>query len=320
MANPEHVEVLKKGIAAWNVWREQYPNIRPKLDGIDLEGQHLRNANFKLVDFSGAILRESRCYKADFTGADLSDANLEWVLLSHTKLITSILRRANLEKSNLRWADATGADFTGSQLRYASLVGTVLQDAIVSGCSVYGISAWNLKGTPQKQNELVITRKKESVITVDKLEVAQFIYLLLNNQNIRHVIDTITSKVVLILGRFTPERKAVLDAIRDELRKRDYTPVLFGFEKHMARFVIADITDAKSIPQELMAIVPALPSVPVQPLLLASQREYGMFEHFKRYPWVLEPYLYEDQDRLLAAITDKVIGPAEVKTREQTGR
>jgi hypothetical protein len=84
--------------------------------------------------------------------------------------------------------------------------------------------------------------------------------------------------------------------------------------------VIADITDAKSIPQELMAIVPALPSVPVQPLLLASQHEYGMFEHFKRYPWVLEPYLYEDQDRLLAALTEKVIGPAEAKAKEQSGR
>ena len=88
----------------------------------------------------------------------------------------------------------------------------------------------------------------------------------------------------------------------------------------MARFVIADITDAKSIPQELMAIVPSLPSVPVQPLLLASQREYGMFEHFKRYHWVLEPYLFEDQDGLLAAITEKVIGPAEAKAKEQTRR
>ena len=65
---------------------------------------------------------------------------------------------------------------------------------------------------------------------------------------------------------------------------------------------------------------PALPSVPVQPLLLASQREYGMFEHFKRYPWVLEPCLYEDQDGLLAAITENVIGPAETMAKGRTGR
>src|SRR5215467_6314020 len=123
-----------------------------------------------------------------------------------------------------------------------------------------------------------------------------FIYLLLNNKEIREVIDTITSKVVLILGRFTSERKRVLDALREELRNHDYLPILFDFEKptnrditetvstlaHMARFVIADITEAKSIPQELMRIVPSLPSVPVQPLLLASKQEYGMFEHFRK--------------------------------------
>ena len=46
--------------------------------------------------------------------------------------------------------------------------------------------------------------------------------------------------------------------------------------------------------------------------------EYGTFEHFKRFPWVLELFVYEDQDRLLAAITEKVIGPAEAKAKEQT--
>jgi hypothetical protein len=50
----------------------------------------------------------------------------------------------------------------------------------------------------------------EFPIQVDNLEVAQFIYLLLNNHKIRSVIDT---KVVLILGRFTPVRKIVLEAI-----------------------------------------------------------------------------------------------------------
>jgi hypothetical protein len=168
------------------------------------------------------------------------------------------------------------------------------------------------------------------IITADDLEVAQFIYLLLNNERIRQVIDTITSKAVLILGRFTEERKRILVVTRDSLRRHGYLPILFDFDKpagrdltetistlaHMARFVIADITEAKSIPQELQAIVPNLPSVPVQPLLLASEQEYGMFEHFKRYPWVLETYRYNDADEMIASLEDRIIAPAEAKARE----
>ena len=74
---------------------------------------------------------------------------------------------------------------------------------------------------------MVITRENEPEITVDNIEVAQFVYILLNNPKIRDVIDTIGRKAVLILGRFTPERKAVLDALREELRKRGYVPILF---------------------------------------------------------------------------------------------
>jgi hypothetical protein len=85
------------------------------------------------------------------------------------------------------------------------------------------------------QKNLIITQEDEATITVDNLKVAQFIYLMLNNAAIREVIDTITSKVVLILGRFTPSRKAILDALREELRKRNYSPVLFDFEKPASR-------------------------------------------------------------------------------------
>jgi hypothetical protein len=87
----------------------------------------------------------------------------------------------------------------------------------------------------------------------------------------------------------------------------------------MARFVIADITDARSIPQELMKIVPALPSVPVQPLLLASKREWGMFRDLRRFPWVLEPLRYKNQRALLAQLDRNVIMRAEAKAIEQTG-
>lgn len=64
----------------------------------------------------------------------------------------------------------------------------------------------------------------------------------------------------------------------------------------MARFVVADLTDARSVLQELQVVVPSNPSVPIQTIILNSQSEPGMFDFFRMYPWVLEPYLYKDQD------------------------
>jgi Pentapeptide repeats (8 copies) len=292
MADQAHLEILRQGVQGvrvWNSWRERnpWPTIVPDLSRADLTW-------------------------ANLTGADLFGANLFGAELS--------------------WANLSGADLSKAALTYCALVETNLTGATFTSCRIYGISAWNLKLEGAIQQNLNISNwiREEHAVTVDNLEVAQFIYLLLSNERIRQVIDTITSKVVLILGRFTPERKAVLDAIRDSLRQRDYLPVLFDFDKpagrdltetistlaHMARFIIADITEAKSIPGELQAIVPDLPSVPVQPLLLTSEREYGMFEHIRRYPLVLDTYYYDNLDDVLASVEDKVISPAETKARE----
>jgi hypothetical protein len=290
-----------------------------------LDRSHLSGANFRAASLIYAVLR-----KADLREADLSEAMLLGANLTAADLSRANLREADLPGASLYGANLSGADLSGANLFKATLIDTNLEGANLTACRVFGISAWNVRLKGAIQSNLVITPRRDSPIQVDNLEVAQFIYLLLNNQKIRSVIDTITSKVVLILGRFTPERKVVLDAIRNELRKRDYLPVLFDFEKpasrnltemvstlaHMARFVIADITDAKSIPQELMAIVPNMPSVPVQPLLLASQQEYGMFEHFRNFPWVLEEVLYDDQQTLLAELSETVIAPAEAKAKE----
>jgi len=175
---------------------------------------------------------------------------------------------------------------------------------------------------------LVITLPTEPEVTADDIEVAQFLYLMLHNEKIRKVIDTITSKVVLILGRFTPERKAVLDALRDQLRKSNpaYVPVVFDFDvpfarditetvsllARMARFIIADLTDPSSIPKELEAIVPSL-AVPVQPLLEGLSQPYAMFRDYWKYDWVLPVHRYEGLESLLSTVSDKVIAPAEEK-------
>jgi hypothetical protein len=133
----------------------------------------------------------------------------------------------------------------------------------------------------------------------------------------------------LILGRFSDARKPLLDAIKNELRNRNYLPILFDFEKpasrdltetisilaRMSRFVVADLTDAKSIPQELSHFVPDT-FLPVVPIILQEQREYGMFEHFKRYHWVLPIYQYETTEAMLATILENVIEPAERKVWE----
>jgi hypothetical protein len=134
---------------------------------------------------------------------------------------------------------------------------------------------------------------------------------------------------VLILGRFTDERKAVLDALREELRKRDYLPILFDFDvpatrditetvsllARMARFIIADLTDPSSIPQELQAIVPHL-AKPIQPLLEGASRPYAMFKDYRMYDWVLPVHRYEGLDPLLATLAEKVIAPAEEKVKD----
>lgn len=206
-----------------------------------------------------------------------------------------------------------------------------LSNAVLTGSRVYGISAWDVKlseGT--KQQDLVVTRPDEPEITTDDLELAQFLYLLLHNDELKRVIDTITSKLVLILRAVSPERKIGIDALRSELRQRHYVPVVFDFEKpsvrttdetvtllaRMARFVIADISDAKSVLQELRGIVPDCPSVPVQPIIETAQEQSGMFDFFRRFPWFLDVERYDDPSVLLARLDKHVIAPAEAKVEE----
>ena len=325
-ANLMRADLRRAKLTGANLWKAN-------LNYADLTKANLRKADIHEaflfnVQLRGADLSESTLWESIFNGANFTDAKLIRAKLGQAKLLYANFMRANLSGADLGGADLTNANLTSADLRNANLinsnlVGTRIDKANISKGRVYGINVWDLDGEFKEQKDLIITPDGESVITVDDIETAQFVYLLLNNQKIRNVIDTITTKAVLILGRFTEERKQVLDALREALRERGFVPILFDFQPslnrdltetiqllaNMAKFVIADLTEAKSIPQELSHIIPFLPSVPVQPILLESEREYAMFEHWRRFNTVLPELLYRDTQDLIDNLDTKVILP-----------
>jgi hypothetical protein len=176
----------------------------------------------------------------------------------------------------------------------------------------------------------VITPPSQPKLTVDELDVAQFIYLLLNRKKLRNVLDSITTKAVLILGRFTSERKAVLDAMADELRKHNMLPIIFDFERSTNRdftetikilaglslFVIVDLTKPRSAPQELTATIPDY-QIPFVPILEEGQDPYSLFEDLMKYDWVLQPLVkYRTKEVLLSNFKNVILDRAWIKHLE----
>ena len=88
MADEKHIEILRLGVEAWNIWYNatwrgfanlQGASFRRCVDlaGANLTGARLQDADFRYANLSGADLRG-----ADFTGAHLERANLRDARLS----------------------------------------------------------------------------------------------------------------------------------------------------------------------------------------------------------------------------------------------
>jgi Pentapeptide repeats (8 copies) len=252
----------------------------------------------------------------------------------------SNVQRPNLNGANLAGANLRAADFTKAILRWADLenailVETILRNADLTGCHIYGISAWSLKLEGTKQQDLVITQRNEPEITVDNIEVAQFVYLLLHNEKIRNVIDTIGKKGVLLLGRFTEGRIEILERLREKLRSLGFVPMVFNFDKpktkdftetvrllaNLSHFVIVDITNPRSAPLELQATVPDY-MIPFVPILEKGQKPFAMFVDLQnKYDWVVKPVIvYPSIDRLIGVLEDKIVRRAEAKFNQLVKR
>ena len=173
MANEEHLAILRKGVEAWNAWREAHPDVRPdlraadlvgailpwanlagadlagaNLTGANLAGANLRKANLLGANLYRANLEGANLYRANLEGANLAGAKLEWANLTGAKLTGTNLRWANVEGANLaeaklKWANLRGANLIGTNLRWANLAGANLAKANLAGAKL----EWaNLRG------------------------------------------------------------------------------------------------------------------------------------------------------------------------------
>lgn len=149
----------------------------------------------------------------------------------------------------------------------------------------------------------------------------------LDGEGVSRMLSDMAVRSVLILGRFTAERKAILDAIRKALATppRRYVPIVFDFEKPgdrtligsvlryaaVSRFVIADLSDPKSVPAELQAIVPQFVSLPVMPIIVATQREYPVADDILSRQSVKPVVPYRDEAHLMAILDAQILAPAE---------
>src|SRR5260370_15148175 len=336
MANQEHLDMLHKGVEIWNRWRKENPGIgvdlrEAKLTGVNLTEADLKWVNIQVSDLSKSKLRDAnltltRLTSANLVGSSLTGAILHMAILSKADLQSASLFRASLNGANLVEANLSGAD-----LMNASLVNTNLRKANISDCRVYGISAWEVQLQGAIQQNLVITNYNDPTITVDNLEVAQFIYLLLNHKKLRDVLNSVMERGILLLGRFNDDGLVLLQAIAAKLRDLKYLPIIFDFDRPdnrnltetvmilvgLSRFVIVDLS-GRSVANELRATVPHF-KIPFVPIIDESRKKdvYSMFSDFLEDERVLPLVEFISKEHLVRLLHLKIITPAEKKCEER---
>jgi len=294
--------------------------IRANLSGATLhqaclKGANLGQASLFRASLKSAVLSQASFFKADLSEADLSESNLEG----------ANLQEAVLERTNLRSANAANAN-----LCFATLLKANLDHAVLDNCAVYGTSLWDVSLAEARQRDLDIMPAQEPVLSVDSLQTAQLVGMLLHHERARYEVFSITLNTVLVIGRFPPDRKPILEAVKEALRRGDYSPLVLDFHLpgsgdkneivktlgRMSRFVVADLTDDRRIAQTLDAVVHFLPSIPIQPVA-EEGREAGVVDsHYFKYRWVLPFWRFKDRADLAGRFGPEVIAPAERKAAE----
>ena len=322
---------------------------RANLAGAQLENAHLKEADLTGAILTDADLGAVNAREAIFNDVIATHANFEVSTLRGAqfrgaKLATARFHRAYLRDTDLSGADLSGAwmrfatlegarceqtTFTGADLRYATMVGANLAGADLTDVHVFGLSAWNVRTDEKTRQNLIVSVQPDTdtPLRAHDLQTAQLLALMLDGDGVRRVFDSVNSSLALILGSFSPAEKPALDLLRNELQRRGYVAVTFDFARPaerdyaetiltlagMARFVVADFTNAKEVRAEVLQVRNQFRRVPIIPIAQAgAPLPVTMANVFA--PEELEALVrYSDLADLAAKVGPGIVDPAKAR-------
>lgn len=217
MANKKHLDVLAKGVKAWNSWLEAEPKTQPDLREADLEDAHLNGINLVRGDLSGACLRgasftsailvdadlrntdlrradlrHARLSGADMNGAKLHAADLTGARISGADLSNAVLRNAyfnetNLSETNLSYSDLTKANLINADLSHANLQGSILSGSNLSWAELSwaDLSGANLRGADLRHAVLINTNLADANLSDAEFSDATVLGTTFGNNDLR---------------------------------------------------------------------------------------------------------------------------------------
>ena len=152
MADPEHIELLLKGVKAWNTRRQTEPFV-PDLSQLHFYEEFREKGR---LDSNGQV----NLNHVDLRGANLLNADLRCARLFDAKLMA-----ANLTLSDLRGAHLDGADLSDADLTTARLQGANIRDAKLYRTNLNGAKPWIAHLYPRPDGMIRSTPELPSHVT-----------------------------------------------------------------------------------------------------------------------------------------------------------
>lgn len=229
---------------------------------------------------------------------------------------------ALFQQSNLVGSSWIGVDFSS-----ARMAGVDCDGAVFERCTIEGLGVWKASGTPRREEQLRADASDFGMLALNDLKIGPALFEVVRNDALPRLFELLSSKLVLILGRFAPAAsKERLERLRAEIGRRGYIAVVVDWELQgrfnattivsaismCSRFIVADVTDARTVIAEVREALAQRP-VAIQPLLLFGSPEPAFLRWARtdKYQQLLPTITYRDINDLIAKLDDEIIPACE---------